>query len=294
MTGPQPPIEPQALPARGPASRMHHRIARTGRVGLRAALLTAALVLGLALPSLAAAGDRQVSCLGRLEPGPGVIQVASPSIGGGVIASLDVAEGDWVDAGQVLATLDDHALRKADVARLEAERDNALREAKRYRNLSQRSATSAANLDAAELALRVAQANLAAAEARLELTRIRAPARAQVLEIHAHAGERVTSEGVLELGDTQNMVAVAEVYETDIAAIAPGQRAIIRSAALAAPIGGTVGRIGLKIGRMDVMGTDPVAKADARVVEVRIELDSSDQVEALTNLQVEVEIETDP
>ena len=53
---------------------------------------------------------------------------------------------------------------------------------------------------------------------------------------------------------------------------------------------GTVEKIGLKVGRMDVLGMDPVAEADARVIEVDILLDDVDSVKALTNLQVEVEI----
>lgn len=220
-----------------------------------------------------------------------MVRVASPSVGSGVIASLEVAEGDRVERGKILATLDDHVLRRADVARLEAELANAKREATRVRNLSKRSATSAANVDAAEIELRIARANLDAAKARLELTRVRAPIDGQILEIHARPGERVGEKGVLEMGETEKMVAVAEVYETDIASIAEGQRAVIRSPALAKPISGVVGRIGLKIGRMDVLDTDPVAKADSRVVEVRIDLDSSEQVARLTNLQVEVEIQ---
>jgi HlyD family secretion protein len=60
---------------------------------------------------------------------------------------------------------------------------------------------------------------------------------------------------------------------------------------LSEPISGVVSRIGLKIGKMDVLDTDPIAKADSRVVEVRIDLDSSEAVSRLTNLQVEIEIE---
>jgi HlyD family secretion protein len=88
------------------------------------------------------------------------------------------------------------------------------------------------------------------------------------------------------------MVAVAEVYETDIGVVAIGQRAVVRSPALEEPIEGVVAQIGLKVGRLDVLGTDPIAKADARVIEVRIDLESSDVVARLTNLQVEVEIAT--
>jgi HlyD family secretion protein len=55
-----------------------------------------------------------------------------------------------------------------------------------------------------------------------------------------------------------------------------------------------VAEIGLQIGKKDVLGTDPVADADARVVEVKIRLDpsSSKQVADLTNLQVNVVIDT--
>jgi HlyD family secretion protein len=54
--------------------------------------------------------------------------------------------------------------------------------------------------------------------------------------------------------------------------------------------------IGLKIAKKDVLGTDPVADADARVVEVKIRLDLSDskKVASLTNLKVKLFIKTDP
>ena len=72
--------------------------------------------------------------------------------------------------------------------------------------------------------------------------------------------------------------------------MAPGQSATITSPALAEPVSGTVESIGLKVGRLDILGMDPVAQADARVIEVNILLDDVDAVKALTNLQVEVEI----
>jgi len=97
-------------------------------------------------------------------------------------------------------------------------------------------------------------------------------------------------EGVVELGRTDKMYAVAEVYETDIINVKPGQQARVLSPALPAPLSGTVESIGLKVGRMDVLGLDPVAQADARVIEVHILLDEPKAVSHLTNLQVEVEI----
>ena len=86
------------------------------------------------------------------------------------------------------------------------------------------------------------------------------------------------------------MYAVAEVYETDINQIEVGQTATIMSPALSRPVTGTVESIGLKVGRIDVLGMDPIAQADARVVEVDILLEDTERVQSLTNLQVEVEI----
>jgi HlyD family secretion protein len=119
---------------------------------------------------------------------------------------------------------------------------------------------------------------------------VRSPIEGQVLEIHAREGERVGAEGIVELGRTQAMYAVAEVYETDIGRVRVGQRARITSPALVRDLEGEVERIGLKIGKKDVLGTDPVDDADARVVEVEIRLLEPALAARLTNLRVDVVI----
>ncbi|MFO7551761.1 MAG: efflux RND transporter periplasmic adaptor subunit [Haliea sp.] len=210
---------------------------------------------------------------------------------GSVIKELSVEEGDWVEKGQIVAYLDSYQLRRAEVARLEAILDNAQREMSRQQDLAKTSATSRMQLDAATMELNIARADLAAAQARLELSVVRAPLRAQVLEVHSYPGESVGVDGILELAQTDQMYAVAEVYETDVSRVRVGQAAVVRGPALGNGVTGKVERIALKVGRMDVLGTDPIAKTDARVVEVFILLDSSDDVAGLTNMQVEVEIE---
>ena len=207
-----------------------------------------------------------------------------------MIADLKVMEGDRVEAGDVLATLTSHPLKRAEVSRLDAELENAEIEAERLRRLSSGAAASKARVQSAGIDVRVAKAALAAAVAHLELAIVRAPMAGQVLEIHARQGERIGPMGVLELGETGKMYAVAEVYETDIGSVSKGQTATILSPALSSPLKGSVEQIGLKVGRMDVLGTDPIAKTDARVVEVRILLDDATAVASLTNLQVEIEI----
>lgn len=136
----------------------------------------------------------------------------------------------------------------------------------------------------------VALATLERAKAELENAIVRSPITGTVLKVHAKVGESVGNDGILELGRTNRMYAVAEVYETDIAQVKPGQKAIISNATLAEPISGVVERIGLQIRKKDVLNTDPAADVDARVVEVRVRLDNSNQVKRLTNLQVNVKI----
>lgn len=238
----------------------------------------------------AAGARRDVTALGRLEPAGGVIHVAGPSRPGSVIAKLKVDEGDDVEEGQVLAVLDTLPAAEARVARLKAELRDAESRLAREETLRQTGATSKSTYDSATLGVDVAKAELAAATAELGLSVVRAPAKARVLEIHAHRGERIGPKGLLEIGRVSQMQAVAEVYETDIAFVAAGQAATIESPALPKALSGTVKKIGQKVGKLDVLGTDPAAVTDARVVEVEIELDDSTAAETLTNLQVEVRI----
>jgi HlyD family secretion protein len=256
-------------------------------------LLAALLSCSFTGPLSAIAQDRSVSSLGRLEPENGVLKLAGPSGGGltgAVIKEMFVAEGDWVEKDQEVARLDAYAVRKAEIDRINAVIRNARSELERQKNLSTTSATSQSKLETATMELEVAQAELAAAKAFLDLAIVRSPLRAQVLKIHAYPGERVEADGIMELGATDRMFAVAEVYETDITRVEIGQRARVEAPALAAPLLGTVERIALQVGRMDALSADPIAKTDARVVEVFVLLDEPGKVAQLTNMQVEVEI----
>ena len=257
-------------------------------------LVKAIVVITLMLAGPALADGRSVSSLGRIEPLNGVLKLAGPSgngLTGAVIKELLVAEGDWVDKDQILARLDSHAVRVAEVARLQAVLKNRSSELARQENLSTTSATSKSKLESAIMEVEIAKADLAATRARVELSVVRSPLRAQILKIHAYPGERVEAEGIMELAETDTMFAIAEVYETDITRVAQGQKATISAPALAAPLTGVVDRIALQVGRMDTLGTDPIAKTDARVVEVFILLDEGQAVSQLTNMQVEVEIQ---
>ncbi|NJR54309.1 MAG: HlyD family efflux transporter periplasmic adaptor subunit [Acaryochloris sp. CRU_2_0] len=151
-----------------------------------------------------------------------------------------------------------------------------------------------------QIDLASANSNLELAKARLARAMIRAPQAGQVLKVLVREGEAIpavasqgsnSQQAVVEMGNTRQMYVVAEVYETDINQIQIGQLAKISSPAFKGEISGTVDKIGLKIGKNDVVGTDPAANTDTRVIEVKIRLQNSIAVSGLTNLQVDVAIE---
>jgi HlyD family secretion protein len=140
-----------------------------------------------------------------------------------------------------------------------------------------------------------AEAGVARAKADLDLAIVRSPQDGQVLKIHTRAGELVGNNGIISLGQTQRMVAVAEVYELDINRVKIGQSATVisKNNAFSETLRGEVKEVGLQISKKDVLNTDPAAQFDARVVEVKILLDepSSRLVAGLTNLSIQAAID---
>lgn len=144
---------------------------------------------------------------------------------------------------------------------------------------------------ASKAAVEVAEADLASRKVLLSRAHIVAPHAGTVLQINTWPGEAIGPRGILELGKTDQMYAIAEIYETDIANLQTGQKALITSNAFPETLTGSVSFIRPLVRKQDVMGTDPAASKDARVIEVEVRLDQSEKVSRLTNLQVEVLIE---
>lgn len=247
-------------------------------------------------PDISAAGIRplhRVTALGRIEPAGGVIRLAGPARFVVVVDELFVTRGEVVEAGQIVATVDSIGVEEAEVAQLRAELAHAELELKRAASLLQGNTVAESAYDRARATREMAAAKLARAEAELERSHVRSPIRGRVLDVSARAGEKVGQDGIIAVADTSEMIAVAEVYETDIARVRAGQRASVRSSALpGGEISGTVSRVRLKISRRDVLDTDPVADAESRVVEVEIRLDDPEAVAGLTNLRVDVTIDS--
>lgn len=245
--------------------------------------------VSLAPPSRAPA---RIAALGRLQPKDGVRTIAGPAQNVAVVGTLYVDEGDAVAEGELLARLDDAELRAARVQRAQVRLANAEAELERHTKLQAVGVISDSLHDRLKLEHDVAIADLRLARAELERVEVRAPIAGQVLTVHARAGERVGPAGILELGETAAMYAVAEVYEADVGGVVVGAEATATSAALPRPLRGVVERIALRVRKQDVLGTDPAARTDARVVEVEVRLAEEDVplAAAYTHLQVEVAI----
>lgn len=262
----------------------------------------------VAQPAPAAAlRPEAVAALGRLEPSGDVRRLAAPISGMGgtpVITALLVQEGDTVQAGQVLARFDNRAALLAEqrklstrIANLQRRLAYQTRDIGRYRELSRSGVYSSADLDSRETRLLELQSQLADAQAELnklnadlQLTELRAPIAGTVLRIHSRQGERPGSNGVLELGASDRMEALVEVYESDINRVRLGQPVVLTSenGGFSGSLGGRVVRISPQVRQRQVLSTDPTGDADARIVEVRVAIDPADgqRVRDLTGLKV--------
>jgi HlyD family secretion protein len=138
-----------------------------------------------------------------------------------------------------------------------------------------------------------AQATVEKIKAQLEQAYIHAPKAGQILKINTRAGETVSEEGIVDLGQTDQMYAVAEVYQSDIHKVREGQSVRISSNSLPNELLGRVDWIGMQVQRQNLINSDPSSNIDARVVEVHVQLNklSSQKASNLTNLQVKAVIE---
>ncbi|MGM3309240.1 ABC exporter membrane fusion protein [Anabaena sp. WFMT] len=147
------------------------------------------------------------------------------------------------------------------------------------------------DVQAAQADVESAKASVKQAQAQLELSSVRSPIDGQVLKINAWPGEIIASNGIAEIGRTQQMYVVAEVYETDIKKVRLGQSAVITADAFTGKIQGTVTDIGLQVGKQNIFNNNPGANTDNKIVDVKIRIDKltdNQRVAALTNLQVQV------
>jgi HlyD family secretion protein len=153
------------------------------------------------------------------------------------------------------------------------------------------------DLRSAEAEIARAQAAAQQARADLEMSYVRSPIAGEVFKIQTKPGEAPSNQGILEIAQNDQMMAVAEVYESDISKVKVGQVVEIKSesGSFGGKIQGRVVQVGLQVAKKDVLKTDPAADVDSRVVEVKIAIDPAQNslIRSLTYSKVEVKILTE-
>ncbi len=150
------------------------------------------------------------------------------------------------------------------------------------------------DLKLAQAEVNNAIASLKRAETSLDGAYIRAPIAGQILKIYTRIGEKQHTKGIAELAQTENMIAIAEVYQTDIGKVKLGQSAIVTGQGFLGELQGKVMYIDRQVNQQKVFSNQPGENLDRRIVEVKIRLDRDAirQVSGLTNLQVQTIIQT--
>lgn len=194
---------------------------------------------------------------------------------GGMIARVLVDAGDWVRAGQTLATIDasvqaqEAAQLRAQVAAARADAALAESELTRAQSLVSRGFISKADVerkaaarDSARARVSVAQAQLGEVNARIGRLGIRAPAAGLVLTRDVEPGQVVSpSSGALfRLAKSGEMELRAKLSESDLAQLSVGDSADVR------PVGSTVTFAG------QLWQVSPVITTTTRQGEARIAL----------------------
>jgi HlyD family secretion protein len=234
------------------------------------------------------------------------------------IVELPVEPGDYVEEGDLLIRLEDReyvasldsaqASLKAERARLEATRAtfvNATSEWERVQSLFESGDVSKAELDGAKAELDRAEANLRAAEENIEVARarvtqaeedlsntvIRSPITGYATRVNSKVGETVLGTAnnvgttIMTLADFSDIDVVAEVDESDIAQIKPGQEARIYINAFPDEVfEGTVNVL-------DLLRT--TSRTGADVFEVKITLHRPDDRQFFAGLTASADIEVD-
>lgn len=195
----------------------------------------------------------------------------------GRIVGLEVAEGQRVNRGDVLARLDDQELR-ARVAEIEARQTLLEAQSRRVSALFATGAATQQAFDQVQSELRQATANLIATRKRLAEMTITSPLDGIVLRRDGEVGETAREGQVLFwVGQTEPLWITTDVDDDDIPLVSVGQRALVKSDAFPARIfEGRVGEITPKgdsiqrTYRLRISVASPTELRIGMVVEVNI------------------------
>jgi len=248
-----------------------------------------------------------VAALGQLSPAGEVRKLASPVSQFGTfprVIELFVKEGDYVEKNTVLATFENREKLKSDLQKKEYlletnDLEISLKEdqLKRFKLAIDKNAYSEIQFSQRKdelLKLKKQKIiNLADRKAiliDLSNSQLRSPINGYILSINTRVGERSNSEGVLDIGASQNMEATIEVYESDIDRVFLNQSVELTSenGGFEDKLFGFVVRINPRVKQRKVLSTDPTGDADARVIEVLVKLnqESIEKVKSFAGMKV--------
>lgn len=192
-------------------------------------------------------------------------------------ANLDLAHRDY--DRRVPLTRSGAATEAAlDQARSNLSATEARRAAMAARLALLEAGTRAEDIAAARAQVGLAEADVTLAEALLGKTFIRSSITGTVLRRYRVAGEAVTNippTPIAVVGDLRGLRVRAEVDETDIGRVAPGQRIEVTADAYPGQrFGGTVFRVSRRLGGKVVQTGRPADRVDTKVLQVLIDLDA--------------------
>ena len=163
----------------------------------------------------------RVEVTGQVAP---IFQATLASRIQGTIDKLLVREGTQVSKGQLVIQLDSRDLQ-ADLARANAEVDNAKPHLDRMNQLYAQDAVSKQEMENATRAYRVAEANRKAVEAQLSYTTVRAPFDGVITEKKVEAGELASpGQPLLKMEDPWRLRLEATVAEGDLKSVSRGDK----------------------------------------------------------------------
>jgi HlyD family secretion protein len=143
-----------------------------------------------------------------------------------------------------------------------------------------------------ESELRKAIASRDRAKQELAFATVQAPQDGRILKVVVQPGDKVGDSGILEMADTSRMVVTAEVYQSDIKGVRPGQGATITADGFEGSARATVYQILPQVQRQSIFAGEAGENQDQRVFQVRLRIDPTDlkqrQIGGASNLQVNV------
>ena len=248
------------------------------------------------IPSITA-----VAALGQLSPSGEIRQLAAPISQFGSsprVVEILVKEGDFVKKGDILAIFENGEKLISDLERNEnlintINDEISLKndQIQRYEIALRKDAYSYVQFSQRKdelLKLQKQKINLIGDQKKIKIdlfnSKLRSPIDGFILGINTRVGERPKNEGILDIGSSQKMEALIEVYESDIDRVFISQNVELSSenGGFQKNLKGKVIRISPQVKQRKVLSTDPTGDADSRIIEVLVKLDQ-DSIDIVQN-----------